>query len=422
MRVGKMKPRFMILAGEVSGDLHAAALVRAIKRQAPDSSFTGMGGPAMREAGVRTRCDIADLAVMGFIEVIPKLFFFRRLLRQLLDEAGRERPDAVILVDYPGFNLRFAAAAHRAGLKTVYYICPKVWAWQRSRIPKMVSSLDRLACIFPFEPALFADTGLKADFVGNPLVDMTEAERLRPAPPLDWGGEPRVALLPGSREQEIRRLMPVLAAAARQIEIVHPGAGFIVPAPDENIAAMVRANLDGVPERPARCAVVVGQTHAAMHQARAAIIASGTATLEACLFRCPTVLTYKASVTAAWFVRRVIRIPYIGLVNILAGRFVCPELLQEDATPEKLAEVVLPLLGDTPQRAAMLEGMDSVNNLLGQPGAADRAATAVLETCAPRQTFTQPRSLAKHGKPHEWVNWSRGDLAPENRPEVGPAP
>jgi lipid-A-disaccharide synthase len=382
-------PRFMILAGEVSGDLHAAALVRAIRRQATNSTFTGIGGPAMREAGVITRYDIAELAVMGITEVIAKLGFFRRLLRQLLDEAQRERPDAVILVDYPGFNLRFASAAHRAGLKTVYYICPKVWAWQNSRIPKMVSSLDRLIAIFPFEPALFAGTSLKVDFVGNPLVDMTEGERNRPAPLLEWGGEPRVALLPGSREQEIRRLMPILSAAAKRIETVHPGVGFIVPAPDENIATLVRSVLDTAPERPRRCAVVAERTYAVMHQARAAIVASGTATLEACLFRCPTVVTYRVSAITAWFARRVIRIPYVGLVNILAGRFVCPELLQEDSTPDKLAGAILPLLGDTPERASMLEGMDAVNGMLGQPGAADRAAKAVLETCAPRQTLAQ---------------------------------
>lgn len=370
----------MILAGEVSGDLHAASLVRAIKRLVPNATFTGMGGPAMREAGVETRSDILELAVMGATEVISKLPFFQRLHNQLLHEACRDRPDAVILVDYPGFNLRFAAAAHEAGLKTVYYICPKVWAWKSGRIRKMVACLDRLICIFPFEPDIFKDSGLKVDYVGNPLVDLTETERSHPAALLDWRGEPRVALLPGSREQEIRRLMPVLAAAAKLIEAKHPNAGFIVPSPDDNIAAIARKHLDAAPERPSRCSVVTGKTYPVMHQANAAIIASGTATLEACLFRCPTVLTYRVSALTGWLVRRVIKIPYVGLVNILAGRFVCPELLQGESTPHKLAEAVLPLLADTPQRAAMLNGMDSVNRLLGQPGAAERAAKAVVET------------------------------------------
>jgi lipid-A-disaccharide synthase len=377
MNTGKPK-RFMVLAGEVSGDLHAAALVRAIKSRSPSASFTGIGGPAMRAEGAQTRCDVSELAVMGITEIVSRLAFFRRLFGQLLDEARRERPDAVILVDYPGFNLRFAAAAHKAGLRTVYYICPKVWAWQQSRIPRMASSLDLLLCIFPFEPAMFAGTGLRAEFVGNPLVDMVAGERESPAPALNWGGAPRVALLPGSRRQEVERLMPVLAAAAARIEAVRPGTAFIVPAPDTEVAGMVRSALDRAPERPARCAVVEGRTHAAMHQARAAIVASGTATLEACLLRCPTVVTYKVSRATAWLARRVIRIPYVGLVNILAGRMVCPELLQENATPEKLAEAVLPLLDETPGRAAMLDGMDSVNRLLGAPGAAGRAADAVL--------------------------------------------
>lgn len=370
----------MILAGEASGDVHAAALVRAIKARDPSATFTGIGGQAMRDAGVETSCDIADLAVMGITEVFSRILFFRRLMRGLLDAARRDRPDAVILVDYPGFNLRFAAAAHHAGIRTLYYICPKVWAWNRGRIPRMAAALDRLICIFPFEPALFAGTGLDAVFVGNPLVDMTAREIACPTSSLDWGGEPRVALLPGSREQEVRRLMPVLAEAAKHIETAYPEAGFVVPAPDEKIAALVRSVLRTVPASPRRCSVVVGRTHAAMRQARAAIIASGTATLEACLFRCPTVLTYKVSAATAWFARRVIRIPYVGLVNILANRFVCPELLQENCTAGKLSSAILPLIAETPARAAMLEGMDSVNRLLGPPGAADRAADAVLSS------------------------------------------
>jgi lipid-A-disaccharide synthase len=383
MNTGTPK-RFMVLAGEVSGDLHAAALVRAIRRKSPSAAFTGIGGPAMRAEGVETRCDIADLAVMGITEVVSRLAFFRRLFGELLDEARRERPDAVILVDYPGFNLRFAAAAHKSGLRTVYYICPKVWAWQRSRIPRMASSLDLLLCIFPFEPAMFAGTGLRAEFVGNPLVDMVANERANPAPPLDWGGEPCIALLPGSRRQEVERLMPVLAAAAARIDAARPGTAFIVPTPDTKIAGMVRSVLERAAERPARCSVIDGRTYAALRQARAAIIASGTATLEACLLRCPTVVTYKVSAATAWFARRVIRIPYVGLVNILANRMVCPELLQEDATPDKLAGAVLPLLDDTAERTAMLEGMDSVNRLLGSPGAADRAADAVTAlACGP---------------------------------------
>lgn len=378
-RSGGRPLRFMILAGEVSGDLHAAALARSIRKAAPSAVFTGIGGPAMRAAGVETRCDIADLAVMGITEVFTRLAFFRRLFKRLLDEAVNTKPDAVILVDYPGFNLRFAAAAHRAGIRTVYYICPKVWAWQKGRIPKMAAALDRLVCIFPFEPALFAGTGLKTDFAGNPLVDMVAEELDHPSPSLDWQGEPRVALLPGSRTQEITRLLPVIAGAAARIEAAHPGASFIVPAPDAKIAGIVRSVLEGVPARPARCTVVEGRTYAVLRQARAAIIASGTATLEACLLRCPTVVTYRVSAATAWLARRVIRIPFVGLVNILAGRQVCPELLQEHATPEELAAATIPLLGDTRERALMLEGMESVNRMLGEPGAADRAAAAVLE-------------------------------------------
>jgi len=369
--------RFMILAGEVSGDMHGAALVREIARRSPGARFTGIGGPLMRAAGVETRCDVADLAVMGLSEVLLRLRFFRRLFRALLDEARRDRPDAVILVDYPGFNLRFARAARDAGLKTVYYICPKVWAWNRGRIPRIVAAVDRLLAVFPFEPAIFEGTGLRVDFVGNPLVDLTR-ETFAAASPLPWNGEPRVALLPGSREHEVRRILPVLAAAAARIESERPQAGFLIPAPNPEIAELVTHVLAGQPARPTRCTVVSGRTYDVLREARAAIVASGTATLETGLLRCPMVITYRTSALTALVARRVLRIPYVGLVNILSNRIICPELLQEDATPDKLVTALRPLLDDTPERSAMLEALDAVSRSLGPPGAAARAAEIVL--------------------------------------------
>jgi lipid-A-disaccharide synthase len=367
----------MILAGEVSGDMHAAALVREIAARSPGARFSGIGGPLMRAAGVETQCDVADLAVMGVSEVLLRLPFFRRLFRELLDKARRERPDAVILVDYPGFNLRFAKAAHDIGLKTVYYICPKVWAWNRGRIPKLVAAVDRLLAVFPFEPALFEGTGLRVDFVGNPLVDRT---RTPSDPiPLPWNGDPRIALLPGSREHEVRRILPVLAAAGARIETDRPRAAFIVPAPNPAIADRDSRVLAGATPRPTRCAVVSGRTYDVLRQARAAMVASGTATLEAGLLRCPMVITYRTSAFTAMMARRLLRIPYVGLVNILSNRFVCPELLQENATPEKLAAATLPLLDETPEQTTMLEALDAITRSLGPPGAAARAAEIVLQ-------------------------------------------
>ncbi|MBT7065399.1 MAG: lipid-A-disaccharide synthase, partial [Verrucomicrobia bacterium] len=223
------EPSLMIVAGEVSGDMHAARLVSAIRARHPEITFFGVGGDAMRAAGVDTVIDISAMAVIGISEVIRKYRHLRRVFYDMLALLRSRRPDAVILVDYPGFNLRFARRAHLMGFKTIYYICPQVWAWNRRRIPRMAATLDRLIAFFPFEPAYFKETGLQVDFVGNPLVDEVADARARPHPTLPWQGTPRIALLPGSRDHEIERILPSMWAAAAHIEARHPEASFMIP-------------------------------------------------------------------------------------------------------------------------------------------------------------------------------------------------
>ncbi len=375
-------PRLLVLAGEVSGDQHAAALVRALRARLPGLQCYGMGGEALRAAGVETRFDLKDLAVMGIWEVLLRQRFFRRVLREMADWAAESRPDAVLLVDYPGFNLRLAREVHARGLKTIYYICPKVWAWKASRIPKIAASVDRLLAIFPFEPRLFDATGLKVDFVGNPLVDEAQQAWAQTPPQLPWDGDPQVALLPGSREHEIRRLLPILWQTARLIEQRFPLASFIVPAPNAQVERIVRATQATLPPGPSRWACVSGQTHQVLRQARAALVASGTATLDACLMRCPMVITYKVAALSWRLGKLLVKIPFVGLVNIIAGRAVCPELLQGAATPVALATALEPLLTDTPARAAMLASMAEVAGQLGAPGASARAAEIIAAEIA----------------------------------------
>ncbi|MEI6564180.1 MAG: lipid-A-disaccharide synthase, partial [bacterium] len=230
----------LIVAGEISGDMHAAGLVRALRETDPTLTFFGIGGPLMREAGVETLYDVKDMAVMGIVEVFKRILFFRRVFRHMEQVARERKPDAVILVDYPGFNLRFAASAHAMGLKTIYYICPQVWAWKRGRIPKMVAVLDRLMAIFPFEPKVFEGTGLKVDFVGHPLIDEIRETLQKPLTPLSWAGEPHIGILPGSRHHEIDRILPPMLAAAYLIEKQFPSASFIIPAPLKEIEDHVR--------------------------------------------------------------------------------------------------------------------------------------------------------------------------------------
>ncbi len=370
----------MIIVGEASGDMHAARLVRAIRAQDPAITFFGVGGEQMRAAGVDTVVDIADMAVTGFAEVISKYRHLRRIFYDMLAVLRSRQPNAVILVDYPGFNLRFAKRAHLMGFKTIQYICPQVWAWNQARIPRMATILDRLIVFFPFEPDYFKETSLQVDFVGNPLVDeVTEAREQSPVP-LPWQGEPRIALLPGSRSHEIERILPAMWEAARLIEARHPAVSFIIPVHDGSVAKLVKRVQSELPDGPSRCQTVIGQTRPVMGEARAALIASGTATLEASLMRCPMVITYRASLVTYLLYRVLAKVDYLGLVNIIAGREIAPERLQYGGTPKDLADAIDPLISDDTAHAAALAELDEVNRRLGQPGAADRAALAVLDT------------------------------------------
>jgi len=370
---------FLIIAGEVSGDMHAAKLVSAVRERLPGARFVGIGGERMRAAGVEIFHDTREMAVMGFSEVLRRLGFFRTVLREITDKARELRPDAVILVDYPGFNLRFAAATHRLGLKTVYYICPQVWAWHRSRIPKMARILDRLITIFPFEGSFFAGTPLKADFVGHPLVDEARKALSEPTPPLPWKGEPRIAVLPGSRVHEVQRLLPVMWRAAALIAEKRPSAAFMIPAPSPEIARVVRDTIALLPAGPENWSIEDGNARHVLRQARAAMVASGTATIEAALMSCPSVIAYRLSAFSYLLGRMLVRVKNVGMVNIVAGEEICPEFIQRDATPGALAGAIDPLIDDTPRRATMLAGLERVSAALGDGGTEQRAAGIILE-------------------------------------------
>ena len=374
------RPRtLLIVAGEVSGDMHAALLLEALRRHDPAVRAFGVGGDRLRAAGMEILYDVHDTGVMGFTDVVRRLGFFRRMFRDLAAAARERRPDAVVLIDYPGFNLRFAAAARAMGLKVIYYISPQVWAWNRRRIPKMAKVVDRLISIFPFEPAVFEGTGLKVDFAGHPLVDEIREALAEPMASLPWAGEPQVALLPGSRDQEVARLVPVMCEAACLIEQRWPGASFLMAAPSAEKGARLRALLARTPKRPTRIDVVDAGMRQVLRQARAALVKSGTGTLEAALIGCPAVIVYKTSPLTYWLGRMLVSIDHIGIANVIAGRRICPELLQHEATAPAMADALLPLLDETPQRAALLAGYAEVRRLLGPGGAAEHAARLVME-------------------------------------------
>ena len=377
--------RVLICAGEVSGDMHAAALMRALReRLGRPVQFRGFGGDAMLAEGAELLYHTDRIAIIGITPVLMNLRFLLGMIRHMKRVILDWRPDLVLTVDYPGMNLRLARFAHDHGLRTVHYICPQVWAWHRSRIPKIARFLDQLLCLFPFEPDLFRDTPLKPQFTGHPLVDRAAETRAEPPAALPWQGTHRIALLPGSRTSEITRILPrLLAAAARLEQRLGGDCSFIIPAPTPKMRALGESVAAAAADKPARLAFVDGQARQVMLQAHAAAVASGTATLEACLMRCPTVLVYTASRVTYLIARLLVKgVKHLGLANIIAGREVMPELLQDAFTPERLADQLHLYLSDPAARARTLADLDATNALLGTGNASGRAADAIADALA----------------------------------------
>lgn len=369
----------LVVAGEISGDQHAAHLIRELKALRPDVDIWGLGGDEMQAEGVELLYHTRDLAVLGLAEVLRKYGFFRRVFRELKSEMLKRKPDAILLVDYPGFNLRLANVAHEAGIKVLYYICPQVWAWHRSRMKTMARDLDRLMVILPFEANLFDPLGLHTDFVGHPLVEPTHQVLESEDEPLPWPGAERLLLLPGSRGQELERNLPPMAQAAALLERECPDLGSLIIAPNEELAARAKDILSQLKNGPQRVCIQLRQARQAMKQARAALVSSGTATLETALMQCPMVIMYKTSPFTYAVARHLVKIPYIGLVNLVAEREVCPEYIQNEASPEKLAQAMRLLLDDTPERTRMKDDLHAIREMLARPTGPSAAAIVAEE-------------------------------------------
>ena len=374
-----MSGRLLVVAGEVSGDQHAAAVLRALHERDPAVEAVGIGGDAMAAAGAKLLVHVREMAIFGVFAALAKYPHFRRVFGSVLREVDRHPPSAALLVDYGGFNLRLAPQLRIRGIPVLYYVSPQVWASRPGRIPQMAASVDRLMVIFPFEPEVYADTDLTVEYVGHPLVDEARAALADPAPDLPWPGTPRVALLPGSRTQEIEHILPRMAAAARRLEAVHPEIGFLAAAPNEDIANLVRTVWERTADRPSRWAVATGQTRDVLRQANAAMVASGTATVDAALMGCPMIVVYVTSAPLYALARRLVKIPHIGMVNLIAGHELCPEFIQNRATPGAMAAALAPLLSNTDARRIQLSGLKDVASRLGDGGTATRVAHRVLD-------------------------------------------
>lgn len=370
-----MSKRLYVVAGELSGDAHGAGLLRALKTMVPAVEIHGVGGPEMAAvAGPGLDDWVEDAAVMGVWEVLKRYGWFKERFARMLADLEKFRPDALLLIDYPGFNLRFAAAVKKASPETriVYYISPQVWAWNKGRIPKMVRLLDEMLCLFPFEQPIFQNAGLKTTFVGHPLIDELEEKRL---PGVQR--EPKlVGLFPGSREREVARLFPMMIGTAKLLKSRRDDLTFEVPAASAKLAAQIQGLLAAA-GATGLVTVNTGASHSLMQRAGCAVIASGTATLEAAYYGLPYCLVYRVAPLTYAAAKVLVKIKRIGIVNILAGEDVVEELIQSAAEPAAVARSLTAFLDSPEKRAALQAKLADTCAKLGGPGAHERAAKAV---------------------------------------------
>lgn len=359
------RPRtLLITAGEASGDQAGAAVVAALRRRHPDWRLLATGGERMQAAGAELLVHYRELAVMGFAEVLRRLPALRGRLRALGDLLGSGAIDLFLPVDFPGFNLRLAARARRAGLPVLYFIAPQVWAWGEGRVAALRRDVDRLALILPFEATWLAARGVRGEFVGHPLLESPRP--LAPAAAL-----PRLALLPGSRAQEVERLLGVMLAAAARLQRELPALSVELLEAPGLPAALYERLLAGAPIQPRRC-----REESASFLARqgAAVVASGTATLETAVAGLPMVVVYRTGLVNYQLARRLVRLERIALANLVAGEDLVPELVQGNLSAPRLAGALAPLLRDGPERAAQQAGFTRLRERLGSPGCGERVA------------------------------------------------
>lgn len=371
--------KVFISAGEASGDLHAAALTRAILQRDPTVQVFGMGGDALAAAGGEVVFNYKDYSVMGFVEVLqslPRLFGLKKAFRRLMEE---RKPDVFVTVDYPDFNMRVAKEAKALGIPVFSYIPPSAWAWRRGRAKNVARLATKVACIYPFAAQVYQEAGANVEFVGNPLVDIVqptlspqEGEAFIGKRP----GHPVVLLLPGSRVKEITGVLPVMLQALPKIREKRPEVDFALqkaPSIERELLQSILTS-SAVPLK-----VVEGRGYDVMAASDAALATSGTVTLEAALCGLPSVICYAASPLSMWIAKRMVYVKYIGLPNILAGREILPELIQEKMTPDHMAASILHFL-EPEAASAVREEMRQAVAKLGQPGAVDRTAELILET------------------------------------------
>jgi lipid-A-disaccharide synthase len=379
-RAGKNRAKkILLVTGEASGDLHGSHLVKQLKQRDPALRIYGIGGEGLRTAGMEILLHAQELSVVGIVEVCSRLPQIIKAYQTLKREIVSAPPNLLILIDYPDFNMRIAAVARKYGVPVLYYISPQLWAWRQSRVKKIARLVDQMAVVFPFEAAFYEQHGVPVQFVGHPLMDrevpVMDTQKLLQqfAMKSQW---PIVGLLPGSRTSEIDRLLPVMLGAAKLIQKEFPHAQFIVP-----VAPGIRA--EDIRERVAQhglaVAIVQDQLQQALHLCHLVLVASGTATLETALMKKPMIIMYRIALLTYLVGRLMIRVPTIGLANIVAGKKIVPELIQGEASPNRIFQEAAALLKDPQRMAAMEKELAQVGELLGRRGASERVAAIAYD-------------------------------------------
>lgn len=384
------QPHIFILAGEPSGDMIGALLVKELKRVCPESRVAGIGGDRMIEEGADVQFNIVrDLAIIGVTEPIRKYPQIRRLFQDTYRYFREQKPDVLVLIDYPGFNLRVAKQAHQQGIKVVYYVIPQIWAWHKSRVKTLRECVDRALPILPFEKPFLEAEGVSAEFPGHPLMDIMKVTMTRDEVFKHFGFDPErklIGLLPGSRKKEVNALLPVMLGAAERIAEAVPGTQFFLPKAPTLDVELIEGHLAG-----AKVEVKVLDSFRYNIRAAAdfALVASGTATLETGILGCPMAILYRVSALTYFIGKRVVNVPFLGLVNLVAEEQLAPEFLQSECTPENVATHVIEMLSDDKALAETRQKLGRVREKLGGPGASRRVAEVVCELAGASSSTTE---------------------------------
>ena len=360
-----------IIAGESSGDIHGAGLVRELLEVNPELTIWGIGGSQMRTAGMKTEYDISELAFLGFSEVVKHLPFIHKVMKNIKDLIKKRKPDLVILIDYPGFNLRIAQFAHSLRIKILYYISPQVWAWAQNRVKKIARCVDQMAVIFEFEQKFYQKFHIPVSFVGHPLLDTMNISLSRPEYCQKYGldnDRQVLALLAGSRHQEVERILPGMVKIAKQFKTRKTDCQIVV-----SVASNVSNDLYDTIIGNLDC-VKVPETYPLMAYSTGMMVASGTATLESAIIGTPFLMVYKVSPLSYWLGKRLIKIDSLAMANIVAEKKVIPEFIQKDFCSEKIVPVLLDIFSDSKTAQKMVEGFEEIRQKLGTPGASHRVA------------------------------------------------